>query len=589
MNKKGLAAKAVIDVVPEVSASWTSEYPLLVATALAVAVPLMWGYQQPPLPAFYSQVAACALWCVVLLASARALLTALRASNTAVIWSTAPALALCALWATLLGLTLVHGALTMSPLFAVAPVAFNLTLAGLITVAVLVVGQDEVRRGRWLAALLVGILLAALFNSFVALLQTFAPNWTDDVWIASSAPPHDRVSGNLRQPNQLATLMVWGLLAATFLLRRVVALWIAVSLPLIATLLATGSRTGVISLALIVIVALLASRRVRTWRKRTWLGLALVALLLAWIAAGIFSRNTAGAALSQRLALWHDVVALMQQHPWLGVGVGQLNFAWTLTPLAARAPDVFDHAHSLPLHLAAEMGVPAALLIFSLLAFVLWRTRAALRTRAGATAALLLAVMFIHSLFEYPLWFSYFFLPTAFLLTWLVCAAATNTTRQKNTNLATPKNPGAVRLAIPAALAVIALSLMAALYYAVSEYDKASAIHRRTGSSTALTAAVEKARASPLFGQFGDYAAIILAGDNAPLAWFDRPIRNVLDERLLAAYAGALARSGDNERAAHVVARAREFPPNQLFAGLPVVVAPASAASSPLGPRDFRR
>jgi len=105
-----------------------------------------------------------------------------------------------------------------------------------------------------------------------------------------------------------------------------------------------------------------------------------------------------------------------------------------------------------------------------------------------------------------------------------------------------------------------------------------------------LGSAVATARASKLYGHFGDYAAIMLAGDRAELSWFDRPVRHVLDERLLVAWARALERSGDTERAAYVIARAREFPPNAVFNDLPNgSLQGARGASAPLlGSNDFR-
>ncbi len=558
-----------------------SKYPLLALASLAVALPLAWAYQEPPLPAFYSQTVAAALWLLTVLLCWR---LPLQVSNSVLV-------PLFALWGVLLLLPLAHAATGLSPLFVAAPVTFNALLCGLISALALAVTRDPETGQRWLHAVLIGILVAALANAFVALLQTFAPGWTNETWLASSPPPHDRAAGNLRQPNQLATLALWGVLAATFLLRRRPALCVAACVPLVVTVFATASRTGVASLALIVLVALFASTHVRTWRRRSWLLLAATCVPLIGFAYSVFTRSTADAALSQRLSLWRDVVELIRQHPWAGVGVGQLNFAWTLTPLAARAPDVFDHAHSLPLHLAVELGVPAAVLLMGLLGLTLWRARVALRTRAGGTVALLLAVILLHSLFEYPLWFAYFLLPAAFLLAWLVGSAAAETalpTAGDGTQPQSSQPPPTLRATVMA----VTFGLLVALLWALHDYEKVAAIHRRSSSPAALKAVVDTARASPLFGQYGDYAAIMLAGEVAPLAWFERPIRNVLDERLLVAYARALARAGDTERAAFVIARAREFPPNPLFAGLPAVspsLAAPGVASAPYGPSDFRR
>ena len=299
------------------------------------------------------------------------------------------------LWALLLASAVAHVAIGLTPDFVGAPIIANVLLALALSVTVATVAPSPARLKRWLSALLIGILIAALFNAFATLLQSVAPNWTDDVWIARPAASHDRASGNLRQPNQLATLMLWGLVASGYLNRRRWLLGCVCSAPLLATLLATGSRTGILSLALIVFVLLVRSDRVRTWPARRWLALLLAALPLAWLALSSFTRSTAQPAISQRLALWRDSIEIISQHPWFGVGWGQLNFAWTLTPLPHRAPDVFDHAHNLPLHLAAELGLPLAFLVLVVLAVSLWRARRAMQGATGGSIALLMSIMLL--------------------------------------------------------------------------------------------------------------------------------------------------------------------------------------------------
>ena len=585
IKNKGLVANADRRAIVSRPRSSPSEYPLLAALFCAVALPLAWAYQQPPLPAFFSQALAVALWSGVLLALAGVTRPTLQVGNSGGIkrW---PAATPVGLWALLLTAVVAHAVSGLTPSFVAAPIALNLALAMLLSVAVGYGSLPALSLGRWLRTLLIGILIAALVNALAALVQFMAPSWADDNWIARMVPPHDRASGNLRQPNQLATLMVWGLLATSYLWRGKPLVWMAVSAPLLATLLATGSRTGIVSLLLIIAVALARSRRVRAWRTKGWLLLLLGTIPLIWFAENSFTRSTASAALAQRLALWRDVLEIISQHPWVGVGWGQLNFAWTLTQLPSRAADVFDHAHSLPLHMAAELGIPLVALLLYLLAALFWRARAALNTSDGATVVLLLATMLLHSLFEYPLWFSYFLLPSAFLLAWLVAAGQDDSKLPPQASQPAGK-PRAVKLT--GVLAIASLVAMISVVYATREYRKATSIHRSVAAPDALARAIDAARASPLFGHFGDYAAIMLAGDAASPDLFLRPTRHVLDERLLSAYARMLVRSGDLARAAFVVDRAREFPPDAAFANLPPLGASSPALLTPLTARDFRR
>lgn len=542
----------------------------------------MCAYQQPPLPAFFNQALAVALWSGVLLLLALPSARALRFGNMR--WTTAVSASPVALWSLLLVVLLGHTVAGLTPGFIAAPIALNLALALLLSASFGSGADGATTRQRWLQALLIGILIAALVNALVALLQMAAPGWADDTWIARTVPPNDRASGNLRQPNQLATLMVWGLLATSYFWRQQPVRWLAFSAPLLATLVATGSRTGMVSLLLIVVVALLRSQRVRSWRVKGWLALVLAVLPLAWFAESIFTRNTANAALTLRLSLWRDVLEVVSREPWFGIGWGQLNFAWTLTPLPARAADVFDHAHNLPLHLAAELGVPLAAVVIGALCLMLWRARSALATSDGATAGLLLATLLLHSLFEYPLWFSYFLLPSAVLLAWLVAAG---TPVVVSTDTASPKSKFS-EIKLNNAFAFAAMLSLASVIYATREYRKQVAIHRSVGEPDALTRAIIIARESPLYGHFGDYAAIMLAGDAATSELFTRPIRHVLDERLLTAYARMLSRSGETDRAAFVMARAHEFPPDIAFSSLPLQPASSPAAAG-LTVSDFRK
>ena len=65
-----------------------------------------------------------------------------------------------------------------------------------------------------------------------------------------------------------------------------------------------------------------------------------------------------------RLLLWRNVIDLIARHPWAGWGWGELKFAHYSTLYAGpRFVEILDNAHNLPLHLAVELGIPAALLV----------------------------------------------------------------------------------------------------------------------------------------------------------------------------------------------------------------------------------
>ena len=288
-------------------------------------------------------------------------------------------------------------------------------------------------RARWVAFVTVCLALtvAGTFSAGLAVVQVHLPTWANGGWVADVAG--GRAAGNLRQANHLSSLMLWSILA-TVALGEARVLRHAWVLSIVAActyaLVLTASRTGAVSLVALVLWGLLDRRLL----PRSRVVLALLPLLYAflwwvlrWWSAGA-TEGFAGAdrfsmqgdLSTNRFAIWSNGLQLIFRQPWTGVGFGEFNLAWTLTPFADRPTEFFDHAHNLPIQLAVELGLPATLLIIGLLVLALWRA-----WRAGALATetdgmvrqvafMMVLLISIHSMLEYPLWYSYFLLPTTF-------------------------------------------------------------------------------------------------------------------------------------------------------------------------------
>jgi O-antigen ligase len=119
-----------------------------------------------------------------------------------------------------------------------------------------------------------------------------------------------------------------------------------------------------------------------------------------------------------RIAFLKTSWAAFLEHPWIGNGAG--NFAWASFEVASKASAgnliVGENAHNLVFQLLAEFGVPVAVAVVLLLA--IWATQflQANWKAEHAWCASLLGIFAIHSMLEYPLWYSYFLGPTALLL-----------------------------------------------------------------------------------------------------------------------------------------------------------------------------
>ena len=111
-----------------------------------------------------------------------------------------------------------------------------------------------------------------------------------------------------------------------------------------------------------------------------------------------------------RKILWRNVAHLIAQQPWTGWGWGRLNYAHYITLYdGPRFCHILDNAHNLPLHLAVELGVPAALAACALALGLIWRGRPWAETDPTRQLAWgVLGAIALHSMVEYPLWYGPF-------------------------------------------------------------------------------------------------------------------------------------------------------------------------------------
>jgi hypothetical protein len=182
----------------------------------------------------------------------------------------------------------------------------------------------------------------------------------------------------------------------------------------------SSSRTGLVQLLLVCGMYVtwngLGNLGIRRLLSCAVLVYVLAALAMPHIAGldlsthGTFARFGQDDGCASRLTLWANVLTLIAQKPWLGWGWGELDYAHyiTLYP-GARFCDILSNAHNLPLHLAVELGVPVALMVCGVAVWLVLRARPWRETDATRQLAWgVLALILLHSMLEYPLWYGPF-------------------------------------------------------------------------------------------------------------------------------------------------------------------------------------
>ena len=330
--------------------------------------------------------------------------------------------------------------------------------------------------------------LAAAVSAVIGLAQYFGLAPALSPWVSQTAP--GEAFANLRQRNQFATLTSIGLIALiAWPTRPVPGRSVRWSASLLVVLLALGnaassSRTGLLQWVLVLALTAWWARADFKSRRGPLL-LAVQALLaygvavfaLPWLLSvvtglssdGLFGRLTEQAGCGSRMVLWSNVLTLIGEKPWLGWGWGELDYAHFITLYAGpRFCEILDNAHNLPLQLAVELGIPAARTICLVAFWLVWRARPwretdMLRQMAWAV----LAVIALHSLLEYPLWYGPFQIAVA-LCAGLLGASAGRSTQiyqEKQTN----RSLAQWLRALIAIIIIAILLTMAVSYHRVSQ------------------------------------------------------------------------------------------------------------------------
>jgi O-antigen ligase len=198
-------------------------------------------------------------------------------------------------------------------------------------------------------------------------------------------------------------------------LRRAVVLEFSAFFACLTAMFLTGSRAGVTLslLATIMALGLFTLNSLPLRRRRAMIGLTVtcvVVVLTELLGAGVLGRfDREGFTGGGRAETYHSTLAIIGDHPLLGTGLG--TFA-SVFPVY-RSDDwsswgTWDRAHSTPLELASEMGVPLASVVgaawagaFALMSYGLWRRK---RDHMIVIAALSVASLaIVHSLIDFSL------------------------------------------------------------------------------------------------------------------------------------------------------------------------------------------
>lgn len=278
------------------------------------------------------------------------------------------------------------------------------------------------------------VLIGAEISALLGVLQHF--RWHTPLDPVVVMKVSSSVFGNIAQPNHFANYIALGLISLGLLhqQQRLKAGYVAaLAVPLLLVMTLSGSRSSWLYLAMMSGLAWWWGRRDAALRPLLRYALLLLAgfgLMHLFVQLPFMEGASAridtmqrlfgdDATGSIRLYLWREAGLMFLQSPWLGVGFGQ--FAWhhfQLLPVLqpGNITGLYNNAHNVIFQLAAEAGVLGLLALFGALGVWLYGLRRMPMDAAHWWGSTALGVLAIHSLLEYPLWYTYFVAVAAMLL-----------------------------------------------------------------------------------------------------------------------------------------------------------------------------
>jgi O-antigen ligase len=548
-----------------------ARYLSLAVLCLALTIPFAVVNHTYPIPTFYAEFSALALFLV--LGGAMALIV--RLSVPRVPFAT-PVIALMPL---VLGLLLVAQTMVLP----VSQPSMNWLGGGYLLASFIAVhtGYGFVRAGmaeralRWGAAALI---VGGLFAVFCQVVQLFhmEPKFSPFV-VAYNVTIERRPFGNMAQANHLATYIAFATAGALYLVqtrRLPVIVWLVLSAIFSAGLALTVSRGPWLQMGVIMVAGLwmafiqgrstladdpdAPASRVARSNMRAWLiPIVLLVLFFAVNAAirwanlrfqlelgqSAAERMQDANQIAPRLALWKYGWTMFLTHPLLGVGWGEFPLHQFEFVRELGGVEIANNSHDIFIDLLAKTGLLGmAIVLFSVVCWLV-RVLRAPHTPARIFALSLLGVLMMHALVEYPQQYMFYLMPAMLIFGLLETRPVRWVSRSFSYGL----------------YAVLVAIGLASLHPILRDYNRSEVLYY--GSQPA-----EQYRADPsfLFRAWGEYGAATLLPMNSQdlatkLLMHRQALALLPGETVLRRYAVLQALAGQSPEALDTIARLKIF------------------------------
>jgi O-antigen ligase len=282
--------------------------------------------------------------------------------------------------------------------------------------------QDD----RTVAFLAYSVALPAFLSAAIGWFQFF--NVEDNYLVLAIPSLAGLAVGNVAQPNLLATLLLTGVVAFTYVLRlRVISIgtFVLVLVFMSSAIAMTQSRAAIVG-AFILALFLIGKKKhclpkISTWFVGVWfIGLLCARWVVNWLRSLLMmsGENTAMSMTDPngRWEIWGQVLGAISQAPWTGYGWNQTFRAQSVGALIHPGDITYTYAHNIVLDILAWNGVVLGALIVAVGIYWLISRMCTAKEPISIFAIGALLPVLVHSMFEFPFAYANFLLTAGLLI-----------------------------------------------------------------------------------------------------------------------------------------------------------------------------
>ncbi|NUG09616.1 O-antigen ligase C-terminal domain-containing protein, partial [Acinetobacter bereziniae] len=237
----------------------------------------------------------------------------------------------------------------------------------------------------------------------------------------------ERPFANFAQPNNMATALFLALLGCLYLFEKqklpsLIVMMIA--LIILFAMVLSQSRTVWLGIIFCVVYWLIRNHKIVFRFNRFYaigftvifvvfvLSLPLLSQVVGTSASTVMERATTGYL---RLPMWTHTLISIQDHPWLGYGWNQSSFSYLDALPKHDTPERYLSSHNIILDMLVWNGIILGSLIVGYAIYWYARFYQLANSIESIIALMMITVVLIHAMLEFPLYYAFFLLPVAIL------------------------------------------------------------------------------------------------------------------------------------------------------------------------------